>query len=284
MNIVPIDADILNKIKLAHSELQQLRGEPNLEYDQYYVEQNTSIERALLFDPDNYNQARIALLGDMDLSSLTVGMLSKPRDLAVIDIDKRIPEIVFKMKFDYKIKSIRFVNQDIRIRMIAVLKNQFDYIFLEPSMTTEGLEVWLTRAVQCAKKDTPSHIVLSYDIEEENKEIVDNLVELMNLEIVDKLINFNKYEYSTPLGKKNSDLYILKVKSTSTETIPNHYYGPLYYRESTNVPHPYKCKCGQIHDVGESGEYIDINDLHQKGCPECDYEGPFLFKSSVLME
>ncbi|OLS30647.1 MAG: N(4)-bis(aminopropyl)spermidine synthase [Candidatus Heimdallarchaeota archaeon AB_125] len=159
MNSIPGEDELFEKIDNAFLVLQELRGIPKDEFDQYFVSQSSSIERALIMNPDEYNGKRIMFLGDMDLSSLPIGVLAKPRDLAVIDIDKRIPEIVFNMKTKQKIRTIRYINHDIRVRMIIILKNQFDYIFLEPPMTEEGLEVGLTRAVHCANKESSSRIL-----------------------------------------------------------------------------------------------------------------------------
>ncbi|MHA1203177.1 MAG: bis-aminopropyl spermidine synthase family protein [Candidatus Heimdallarchaeaceae archaeon] len=284
MSVGSLDSDILEKIKAAYTEIQELRGKPNPEYDQYYVTFETSYQRVLLENPLNYDKKRIIFLGDMDLSSLSLGMISKPRDLAVLDIDKRIPEIVFKQKFEYKNRSIRYINQDIRIRMIAILKNQFDYIFLEPSMTKEGLEVGLSRAVQCATKDTPSKIFLSFDMDKEKEDWVNEMVNQMDLEIENILVDFNKYDYQTPFEKKTSDMYILNVKNSSKETIFNHYFGPYYIRESKMSPKPFKCKCGALYNIGENGDFKTLKLLEEKRCSKCDYEGHFLFVSSVIME
>ena len=284
MTNFPLDEETITKMNHAFDLVKASRGEPNKELDQYYVTKDTSIQRALLVDPESYVGKRIILIGDMDLTSLFIGMSSKPKDLAVLDIDRRIPEIVFKMKFDHKIRSIRFVNHDFRIRMIAVLKNQFDYIFLEPPMTKEGLELGLSRAVQCAKKDSQTKIFLSFDIEQEKESLIESFIDKMNLEKVETKENFNNYDFSTPLGKKNSDLYILSVKPDSEETIPNHYFGPTYYRESNKFPQPYKCKCEENYSIGKDEKFRTITDLEESGCTKCEYKGPFLFESSIEME
>ncbi len=286
MKTIPNEEELFEKIDKAYLELQELRGIPNIGYDQYYISKTSSIERVLLEHPDDYNGKRIIFLGDMDLSSLPLGILSKPKDLAVLDIDKRIPEIVFNMKVKQKIRTIRYVNHDIRVRMIIILKNQFDYIFVEPPMTKEGLEVGLTRAVQCANKESPSRIFLSIDIESEKEDILEELVNEMNLEIEEKKTDFNSYEYKTPLNKKVSDLYIIKVKPNSKETIANHYYGPMYYRESNSHLQLYKCKaiCGESFNVGSEGEFNSIDELENKGCPKCNHKGPFLYNSSINIE
>ncbi len=284
MNAEFLESDISDKIREAFSEIQELRGEPNPEYDQYFVTLGTSYQRVMLEEPENYENKRIVLLGDMDLSALTLGMVAKPRDLAVIDIDKRIPEIVFKLKFDHKIRSIRYVNHDIRIRMLAIMKNQFDYVFIEPPFTKEGLEVGLTRAVQCASKNLPSKIFLSFDTGKENEEEINEMVNLMNLEIEKKIPNFNKYEFPTPFEKKTSDMYILKVGHDSKETIANHYFGPIYFRESNISLKPYKCKCEAIYNIGDSGDFETLKALEENKCPKCNYGGPFLYNSSVCIE
>jgi len=284
MNKNSLKADIPEDITEAFNEIQPSRGEPNSEYDQYFVTLNTSYRRIALVNSEDYEKKRIVFLGDMDLSALSLGKVAKPRDLAVIDIDRRIPEIVFKLKFDYKIRSIRFINHDIRIRMLAIMKNQFDYVFLEPPFTKEGLEVGLSRAVQCATKNLPSKIFLSFDEGREKTGWIEEMAEIMNLEIEDILIDYNEYEYPTPFNKKTSNLYIFKVKNNSKETIANHYFGPTYFRESTELEKSFKCKCGIIYSVGETGEFKSLEALEENKCPKCGYSGPFLYNSSVLME
>ena len=283
MSNLPISDDITTKFNQAYDIIDKIRGKPNTELDQYFVTRETSLKRALLVNPEDYNHKRIITLGDMDLVSLGIGILSKPKDLAVLDLDKRVPEIALNMKFKQKIRSVRFINQDIRIRMIAILKNQFDYIFVEPPMTKEGLEVGLSRAVQCAKKNEPSKIFLSFDANDK-QQLIDEYVEKMNLTIESVKKSFNEYEFDTPLGTRTSDLYVLNVNENSNETIPNHYFGPMYFRESTQIPQPYKCKCGKIHAVGQGGKYSSIEELKEKGCPECGYVENFLYTSSIILE
>jgi predicted methyltransferase len=284
MNTIPGEDELFEKIDNAYLTLHELRGIPDEEFDQYFVSKKSSIERALIKNPEEYTGKRIMFLGDMDLTSLPIGIISKPKDLAVIDIDKRIPEIVFNMKTRQRIRSIRYINHDIRVRMIIILKNQFDYIFLEPPMTEEGLEVGLTRAVQCANKESSSRIFLSFDIQEDKIDVLDKFIDIMNLEIEEKKSDFNKYEYETPLKKKTSDLYIIKVKPNSKETIPNHYFGPLYFRESNEQLQPYKCKCGHIYKIGSKGDFSFITELEKASCSKCNYSGPFLYNSSIAIE
>ncbi|MHA1590992.1 MAG: bis-aminopropyl spermidine synthase family protein [Candidatus Heimdallarchaeaceae archaeon] len=283
MSNLPISDDIITKFNQAFDIIDKIRGKPNSELDQYFVTRETSLKRALLVNPEDYNQKRIIVLGDMDLVSLGIGILSKPKDLAVIDLDKRVPEIALNMKFDQKIRSVRFINQDIRIRMIAILKNQFDYIFIEPPMTKEGLEVGLSRAVQCAKKNEPSKIFLSFDAKDK-QQLIDEYVEKMNLTIESVKKSFNEYEFDTPLGTRTSNLYVLDVNENSKETIQNHYFGPMYYRESTQVPKLYECKCSKTHSVGQGGEYGSLEELMEKGCPECGYAENFRYASSIMLE
>lgn len=284
MSNLSISDEQYEEIAKAFSVIKEKRGSPDSKLDQYFVTEETSIKRALLVNPEAYNNSRIAVLGDMDLVSLPIGKISKPRDLAVLDIDKRIPEMVFHLKFDQKIRAVRYVNHDIRIRMIAVLKDQFKYIFVEPPMTKEGLELGLSRAIQCAKQDEPAKIFLSFDIKDENEDLVESFVEKMNLEIDQIHPDFNNYEYKTPLNKKKSDMYVLNVKENSNETITHHYLGPMYYRESYQEPKVYKCKCGKKFLIGKTGNFSTIEELQKSGCNKCGYSEAFLYDSNIKIE
>ncbi len=283
MSNLPISDDTITKFNQAYEIIDKIRGEPNPELDQYFVTRETCLKRALSVTPEDYNHKRIIVLGDMDLVSLGIGIISKPKDLAVLDLDKRMSEIALNMKFDQKIRSVRFINHDIRTKMLGVLNNQFDYIFIEPPMTQEGLEVGLSRAVQCAKKNEPAKIFLSFDADNK-QQLIDEYVEKMNLTIENVKKSFNEYDFDTPLGTRNSDLFVLDVNENSKETILIHYFGPTYYRESTQVPQTYECKCGRIHSVGQGGTYSSIEELKEKGCPECGYSENFRFTSSIMLE
>jgi len=276
-----IDSETLQNLSQLYKEYRNFRGEPDPLLDQYFITKETALNRALVFDPKNYDGKRLVMIGDMDLISLFIGKVSKPKDLAVIDIDKRLPELVFKLKFKEKIRSIRFINHDIRVRMLAVMKNQFEYVFIEPPFTIEGLELGLSRAVQCARKDAKSYIVLSWDYHKKSIEIVENFVDKMKLELLKVNKDFNNYTYLTPLNKKVSNVFVIKVNSNSTETISNHYFGPLYYRESKETPKSYRCKCGNIITVGEGGDFKNLRELEEHGCPKCGYSGKFIYNSNV---
>ena len=91
--------ELMETISNTYNILKSYRGEPNQELDQYYITEKTTFKRALLVNPDDYNGKRVILLGDMDLVALCIGIISKPKDLAVLDIDKRVPEIVFKKRY-----------------------------------------------------------------------------------------------------------------------------------------------------------------------------------------
>ena len=284
MSKLPVDDILAESLSSAFNSCRNLRGEPNKELDQYYITKETSLQRALLFNKEDYEKKRVLMIGDMDLTSVLIGKLANIKDLAIADIDKRLPEIVFNMKFKQKIKTARFINHDIRLRMLAILKNQFEYIFVEPVMTLEGIEVGLSRAVQSARKDVPSYIVFSYDLEKEKEKGINSLITKMDLEILEDFKDFNKYENETPLKKKTSDVLILRVKKNSKETIAHHYLGPYYFRECIIKPSPYLCKCGKILSIGSNGNYKSIAELESLGCPECGYNEKFLYNSSIKIE
>ncbi len=278
------EEELLEKLFQIHDLFNKIRGKPDPKLDQYFVTKETALHRSLLVDPDEYNNSWVAFLGDMDLISVFVGLQSKPKDLVVLDIDKRIPEIIFNLKMKHKVRGARYVNHDIRLRMLAVLRNQYDYIFMEPPMTVEGLEVYLSRAIQCAKKDGNAKILLSFDIQDKLTEKIDSIFNAMNVEILTHKKQFNKYAYETPLGKKTSDMYVLRVLPRSKETIKEHYFGPLYFRESKIEPKPYRCKCGKSIQIGKEGKYESLSDLKEVGCPECGHKDIFVFDSDIKIE
>ncbi len=285
MSLFTIEDDIKLKLLEEFESLIKIRGEPNSELDQYFLTIESSLNRILLFNPLDYQGKRVIFLGDMDLSSFFLGKLSKPKDMAIIDIDPRVPDLTYSLKMEHKIRSVRYINHDLRTKTLAVVKDQYDFVFVESPMTLEALEVWLSRAVQCVNHHTRGYIILTCDIEENKKSKVTDIVEKMGLEIVKVVYEGAKYAFPTPLNKYSSDVYIIKSNENSRETIVHHYFGPTYYREIKNPPYPYRCKCGTIIKIGEDGDYKTVEELEEKGCPQnCGYTGKFIYNSSVEIE
>ncbi|MHA1952942.1 MAG: hypothetical protein ACW96U_03250, partial [Candidatus Heimdallarchaeaceae archaeon] len=61
MNNFPLDEETTTKMNNAFDLVRASRGEPDKELDQYYITKDTCIRRALLVDPESYNEKRIIL-------------------------------------------------------------------------------------------------------------------------------------------------------------------------------------------------------------------------------
>ena len=60
-----LEEELTQEISDAYNTLKNYRGEPNQELDQYYITEESSLQRASLVNPKQYDGKRIILLGDM---------------------------------------------------------------------------------------------------------------------------------------------------------------------------------------------------------------------------
>ena len=62
MSKLPIDDTLDESLSSAFNSCLNLRGEPNKELDQYFITKETSLQRALLFNKEDYEKKRVLLL------------------------------------------------------------------------------------------------------------------------------------------------------------------------------------------------------------------------------
>ena len=129
--------------------------------EQRYVTEETAMRRAVLMnEKGDLNDKRVIYLGDADLNSVAAILISTTNETVVADIDPRISEYLFEAYMSTQ-KQVRWVVHDMRVRMIGVLKNQFETIYVEPPKTKVALDLFLGRAIQCSRSDVQSIIYLS---------------------------------------------------------------------------------------------------------------------------
>ncbi len=123
---------------------KNLRAEPKRDYDQFTATIETTTRRAILMDFfEDIKGKRILFLGDDDFTSVAVSHVGKPARVCVLDIDPRILEGI-------KIASagIETTKYDARKVLPDELRGKFDVVFTDPPYTTEGVSLFLSRAIE----------------------------------------------------------------------------------------------------------------------------------------
>ena len=272
------------QLEIPEKEFEQFKSiiasrkaeEPLLE--QRYVTEETAMRRAVLAnEKGDLTDKRVIYLGDSDLNSVAAILISTTKETVVADIDPRISEYLFEAYMSTQ-KQVRWVVHDMRVRMIGVLKNQFETMVVEPPKTKPALDLFLGRAVQCARNDVQSVIYLSvkegiyYSIEE-----IQELFKTLKLNVTDHWVDFNEYQD----GGEKSDLYRLEVSEDSEPIHASHFLEALYTYEVELDVQEYLCKCQKIIKVGKNEPLKTLKQLETEGCPDCSWKEIFRFMSEV---
>ncbi len=266
------------------SRMQEIlpRLDPILEIDQRSLTWESLTRKAqIILDETPIQNIRLLALGDFDMTGTILSVLSNPKDAVVMDIDERLAETLFDLQMTFN-TPIRFVYHDVRKKMIEVLSNQFDLIITEPPPTKQGITLFLSRAINAARR-----VLMSGN--EHNPSIFlalpkkDGLFEHLKTIATQAHITIQKQweiiEYET--RQEKGYLFKLRVENNSIPIIDSHYLGPLYAHEVVMEPQPWECQCGNIILVGKEGQVASLSSLQEKGCPRCNHRGVFRFASKI---
>ena len=132
---------------------KEKRPEPNRKFDQFTATLETTALRASLMNFfGDIKGKRILFLGDNDFTSVGAAFIGSASLIEVLDVDKRILDSIKAVAKEEKL-NISITRSDLRQRLPSQLRDKFDVVFTDPPYTTEGMGLFLTRAVQALDPD-----------------------------------------------------------------------------------------------------------------------------------
>lgn len=260
-----------NKIKL-FDKIKKLRSPAKIEYDQRYLTTQSVINRIEIFKNLGMLDRRTLFIGDADLVGVALTIFGSPPDVLVADVDKGLSEVLFEANMEHDL-PIRFVYHDMRIKVIEILLNQFALVVMEPPKTRSGIQVFLSRAIQCVQEGYEDGIFISVPNSGKIRDYFDTHIKDLGIEILNQYTKLNLYEN----GDEPSDFIQLKIFDRNC-SVEKHWLDYFYEREENGDLKKYRCKCGEILAVKS------IDELRQNGCPHCGYNEQFVFNSSVKLQ
>jgi len=141
-----------------------LRGKPNKELDKYFMKNKSAIKKVLLtyYIVSSLNMENILILGDDDLTSVGLSLLSKKIKLTVIEKDNNVINII-KRNNKENLKKINVIKKDI-FYDLNDLREKFDCIILDPPYAYKGARKFIKESIRLARKK--SIIILLIPIRE----------------------------------------------------------------------------------------------------------------------
>ena len=256
--------------------LIKLRQEPNRDLDQAHLTEESILKRIQIFQNlELSNNQRVLAIGDSDMSTTAISIFGKPLEVVVVDIDRRMSEILFEAAMEYDL-PIRFVYHDMRIKLIEILYHQYTVVIMEPPPTTPGFEVFISRAIQCIQSGYEANIFISVPQDPLLQNYFHKYCHDLGISIEAEFIGINHYINGYP----SSDLIRIKIPSNIQPTVKSHWIEPFYSYEVNQDYHEYRCLCNEIIKVGLNLQFETLDELKMKG-HSCGHKDVFSFNSKI---
>ena len=207
------------------------RPSPERRYDQFTATTETTAHRASLLQFfGDIQDKRLLFLGDDDFTSAAVGNIGGAKNVIVVDIDNRILNEIGTISSDRGL-GIKTFHYDARNKLPAELRGKFDVVFTDPPYTTEGIELFTSRAIESLDgANKAARIYVCYGNSDRAKERFLPIYEvltnsgLMTRWVFDK---FNRYQGAESIGSTSS-LFVTEVTPRTKPIIKGDYDKPIH--------------------------------------------------------
>ena len=204
------------------------RPRPERKWDQFFATVETSQKRAEYVQKQGDLDAKIALLGDDDLTSITLAKLSQNKaGITVFEIDERLTTLIKRIAQKEGL-LVNVVQKDLLEEFDKNYKQKYDIVFTDPPYTPAGISIFLNRALEVLKRAPTSRIYMCHG---SGKNAIDRefqiqeIITKKGLLIEEKIEDFNEYRGAGTIGNTSS-LYKLRF---TPETKPSSYPGHRIY-------------------------------------------------------
>ena len=198
------------KIKNIMSKIHKVKPNPTFLYDQRPITLDTTINRAqYLFLKGDLIEKSIAIIGDDDLTSLSIGLTKKAKSVIVFDIDERLVKFINQIAKKEKINVKAFVC-DFTLDIPQRFKGKFDVFLTDPTPNPECFSLFISIGLGLLKKGKgfvgyvsffPSHQEITIDFQQilTNKRVI----------VTDMIPKFTQYDFIKETYK-SGDIGLLK--------------------------------------------------------------------------
>ncbi len=218
-----LDEDIVKEFLKIHER----RPSAMQEFDQGYVAPEITLARIAFMD--SYGDLRgrkVLILGDDDLVSLAIGLTGFAKEIAVIEIDKRLTDYISEISRKYGF-DIEIYTRDLREPLPDDLVGRFDTFQTDPPETIKALRLFIGRGIaalhgeRCAGYFGLTRIDASLDKWLKFQKMLTNEFKVV---ITDIVRDFNEYIDWEYLDKMHGwKVAPVKIKPESTWFVSSQY-------------------------------------------------------------
>jgi len=205
--------------------ISELRPEPKRKYDQFGVTEETLAARVNFLAARGFlTDSKVLFLGDYDLTSLACLPKARNAELWVLDVDQDVLGAIEKESRG----AVSAVQHNLFDPLPKRLAASFDLVFTDPPYTTEGIALFVSRALEALTKGERARIVLSYgSLDPVRGRAVQEVFLRHGLVIEELRPGFNEYLSAKTIGDA-SDLYVLRPTDQARPLIRGEHQGKIY--------------------------------------------------------
>lgn len=173
---------------------------------------------------DHYDLAgaHVLCLGDHDLTSLALGLLTPTTSVTVVDLDDRILEHIDTIASSENL-PIRTVHADLRFGLPPATSRWADIVCTDPPYTPEGIGLFASRAAETLA-DSNGRIVIAYGYSNRHPKLGHKVQQqLLRAGMVFEAIlpRFHRYYGAQAIGSA-SDLYVCQPTTRARKSAGRH--------------------------------------------------------------
>ncbi len=190
---------------------------PNRSLDHVQATPLTAARRALyLQSAYDLERIKVVFIGDHDLTSVAVSMISPRTEIGVVDVDESLLQHLAELNLrGTNPTTLRF--SDLRSELPAEFSQRYDVFVTDPPYSPEGVALFLARGLQSLQSLVTGRGIMVYGYAQHMPLLghkVQREVLRLGFTVTELLPKFNAYHGAQAIGSR-SDLYVLQPTSRS---------------------------------------------------------------------
>ncbi|WP_159942206.1 MULTISPECIES: bis-aminopropyl spermidine synthase family protein [unclassified Nocardiopsis] len=184
----------------------------DLDLDHVAATAETALRRALLLSTRfDLRDRTVLCVGDHDLTSVALTLVSPGSRAEVVDVDERVLAHVDALASSLGL-AVRTHAADLRLGLPQAVRGCADVVFTDPPYTPEGVELFVRRGVEGMSDPRRGRVLVAYGASETTPRLAAaTQARLVRMDLLVEAVwpDFNRYHGAESIGAA-SDLYVLR--------------------------------------------------------------------------
>ncbi|MFV2197883.1 bis-aminopropyl spermidine synthase family protein [Nocardiopsis sp. LOL_012] len=184
----------------------------DLDLDHVAATAHTALRRALLLNTRfDLSDRTLLCVGDHDLTSIAVALVSPGTRVEVVDVDERVLAHIDAVAAEEGL-IVRTHFADLRLGLPSTLHGCADVVFTDPPYTPDGVELFVRRGLEGMADPRRGRVLVAYGASETTPRLAATTqARMVRMDLLVEAVwpDFNQYHGAESIGAA-SDLYVLR--------------------------------------------------------------------------